>query len=627
MNNIKLNFLPLENQDITIEIYRKEIEGTSDKNTGFKFYRLPKNIDDDGWTNYYISLTPVQDFELYEYVFSLNKYLTKWYLFQIFKSQLSKKHYDLEFEFYEKGKIEEIQFVFKKYKEGRQIITLSSYFLEIENKFGFLIEFSFKRNPNTLFNKDVQKLSLSLDNRYRSNRNYYYDKYKIIDTFLTEDFAKINTLHFGNQSSKIINKMQQISSKNLDKKKYIFANNRISESQFLGIKNYGPYEKVKYDIKFVFIFENRFKNFANDIYFSLKGKLNPGTFQGMEQMFSIKLNKTNVEKKEIINYSTNELEKVVNELELKSKSENIIAIFIEDYSEEGGNSEPYYYLKYNFLKKDIPLQVLNYNKISNRNTLKWSTSNIGLQIFSKLGGKPWLVKPSKENCLILGIGSSHKRNTQTREIEKYFAYSVCLDSSGIYKKLEVLADNDNEIHYLDELKANMIELLGSEDFRNYTECVLHLPFKIKRKEINTIKEVINQISSINFTVIKINTDNKYFGFSEHNTLIPYESSYIQLSNREFLVWFEGLSYGKESVDHMLSSPVHIEFLESGDKVDLKPFLQDVINLSGANWRGFNAKSIPISIYYSKIITKYISEFGSIIGQNEINISNNKPWFL
>jgi hypothetical protein len=56
-------------------------------------------------------------------------------------------------------------------------------------------------------------------------------------------------------------------------------------------------------------------------------------------------------------------------------------------------------------------------------------------------------------------------------------------------------------------------------------------------------------------------------------------------------------------------------------------LQDIINLSGANWRGFNAKSVPISIYYSKIITEYISEFGDIVDVEKMSVTNDKPWFL
>ncbi|MBK8291935.1 MAG: hypothetical protein IPK96_14385 [Flammeovirgaceae bacterium] len=186
-----------------------------------------------------------------------------------------------------------------------------------------------------------------------------------------------------------------------------------------------------------------------------------------------------------------------------------------------------------------------------------------------MGGIPWTVKPSNNNCLILGVGSSRKRNKETGEITKYFAYTVCLDSSGLYITLEVLSDATSETHYLDKLRANLIRLLKSERFINYKTCVLHLPFKIKQKEIAIISAAIKEITEMEFVAIKVNLDNKYFGYSFHNTLVPYESSFVKLSRSEYLVWFEGLLYGKEVVDKRLSNPVHIQFLNIGNEKDLR----------------------------------------------------------
>ena len=75
--------------------------------------------------------------------------------------------------------------------------------------------------------------------------------------------------------------------------------------------------------------------------------------------------------------------------------------------------------------------------------------------------------------------------------------------------------------------------------------------------------------------------------------------------------------------------MHIPFLnlDNSKGFDERKYLQDVLNLSGANWRGFNAKSIPISIYYSQIIAKYTEAFEMIDGYEENSISNDKPWFL
>ena len=69
-----------------------------------------------------------------------------------------------------------------------------------------------------------------------------------------------------------------------------------------------------------------------------------------------------------------------------------------------------------------------------------------------------------------------------------------------------------------------------------------------------------------------------------------------------LYGLEGLLYGKEVVDKRLSNPVHIKFLNINNRKDFdeQAYLQDILNLSGANWRGFNAKSIQFQYTIHKL---------------------------
>lgn len=630
MNKIKLNFLPLEEPEFFFTVFRKKILGSVEKKEGIKNYRLYADDDSNERDNYEVSLIQQNDYE--EFVIHSNHCisLTKWYLFEEIKKSIESCDDNINYTEYKKGKILELNFVYCSYPEGDQIITLLPYFLSSEKLYGFLIDFKFHKNENQPFNKRVQQLSLSLDQNFRSNKNFYLNKNEIFNEFLNNVFSKFNFINKGSEQLSISQNLIELNSFSLEKKNYIFSKNKSSFSQFMGIKNFGPFEYVSHDINFVFIFEKRFTPFANELFLSLIGKTNPGTFPGLERMFGISLNKNNVQKIIIEDYKDTTLLETINHVKDISRDKKVLAIFIEDYFEEEGNSQPYYFMKYHFVRNDIPLQVVNYNRLSQNNNLKWSTSNLGLQIFSKLGGKPWIVNPSKKNCLILGIGSSHKIDHESNCIKKYFAYSVCLDSSGLYKKLEVLSESDNEEDYLKNLEFSLLNMLNTPEFSSYKNCVLHLPFKIKNKEIDSLQNVIRDKSDMEFKVVKINVKNNFFGFSDHNTLVPYESTYISLNNDEFLVWFEGLQYGKENVAKQISSPVHIKFLNMDDKKfreDYKPYLQDIINLSGANWRGFNAKSVPISIFYSKLITQYISEFGDIFDSDNKTISNEKPWFL
>lgn len=636
MANIRLNILPISEIQFPIKIFRRLKKENDVKEENIYQYYLPEETNLAERNLFLVSFVAKEGFEEYlaysHYAIGLtNRFLLK----QLFDT-VTTNGSPLSFEIKRRFSEDLIEFTLHEFPQGKQVISMSPFYLKEQKRFGFIIDFRFSKKQDLPFNKDVQILSLSLDKQGRSNKNYYSDKYKLINSFLDKVYSQIQVI--GQDEQKLIHIERNLIETpvfQLNKKEYIFSNKRISNSQFQGIRNYGPLQKISAEVIFVFIFEDRFKSFANELYLSLTGRSNPGTFPGFEQMFGVKITINNVKQVKIEGFSNEDLlnvVKAVKEIQEAEPDKKVIGIYIEDYAldvEDISTSNYYYFLKYNFIKNNLALQVVNYRKLGERNSLKWSTSNVALAMFAKMGGIPWVVKPSNNNCLILGVGSSHKRDKETGIITKYFAYTVCLDSSGLYKTLEVLADETSEINYLENLKNNLVKILHDGRMANYKSCVLHLPFKIKQKEIEAISEAIQQINNIDFVAMKVNLNNKYFGYSFHNTLVPYESSFVKLSRSEYLVWFEGLLYGKEIVDKRLSNPVHIQFLNLGNSqgFDERKYLQDVLNLSGANWRGFNAKSIPISIYYSQIIAKYTEAFEKIDGYEENAISNDKPWFL
>ena len=95
-----------------------------------------------------------------------------------------------------------------------------------------------------------------------------------------------------------------------------------------------------------------------------------------------------------------------------------------------------------------------------------------------------------------------------------------------------------------------------------------------------------------------------------------------------MVWFEGLQYGQSALQKMVGGPLHVRYAypHGIGESEKRMFLQDAINLSGANWRGFNAKSLPVSVYYAQIIATYLKEFEAH-GLRPPDVNNIAPWFL
>ena len=642
-SKILLNFLPVTFENFNFEIYRKPYNQEKINESHIHKYKLPRleNTHRD-YEYYLICFSKQEGFEKYICDDKTNNSLTKKYIQNLLLHALQKS--DLEFLYDENPFKNYIDIVLGSLKEGARLISVQPYHLKQFNKIGFLIDYRFKKNPDVPFNREVQKLSLSLDKSYKANTKYYTDKYHILKNFIEEKFLSlfplvVSTSGYDNDGKVFIQKnFELFDSQYLDKKTYLFKNGRQNSSQYMGIKQFGAYSPVESKVHYAFIFESRFRDFANDIYLGLLGKKFGGLFSGISPLFGINFQRSDVSRIPIDEYNLQSLEEAHKQtLNLKNElpEKEIIGIFLTPEQEViTGETTAYYYLKHLFASSKIPLQVINHERLSKYDTLKWSLANIGLQIFCKLGGTPWRVQPSNEKCLILGLGNAH-RYMDDGSIQKYFGYSVCLDSSGVFKKINVLAYHKDKEKYLRNLRSELTSTIKNDVGNEYKKCVLHIPFKIQKEEIKAIQDSIKNIrseSSIDFRVIKINTENKFFGFSSHNTRIPYESTYIKLSNNEYLTWFEGLQFGKENVHKKVGNPVHIQFLREDGESDAQDqsFLQDIINLSGANWRGFNSKLIPISIYYASLIAGYAKEFEEIDDLETVKqeISSIKsPWFL
>jgi hypothetical protein len=576
-------------------------------------------------------------FERFFCVAHYNPFLTVKIIWDSFLAKVKSSLEDREYILQDNAFNRCIEFIISRYPEGNQVIAMEPYYLKAEKKFGFLVNFRFRRNEGIEYNARVQQLSLSIKSNLRSNIDYYADKLDKIYYFIQKYKDKLFPITIDGESIDIENNLLSMHSHSLDIKRYIFREDQESNSQFQGVKAYGPLFAVQKEPLYIFIFQPSQRVQANELFSAMVGKSYPETFPGLQAMFGLPMSKHNIVQINISSLTKEGMQNVDHELNKiieEHRSKAIIGIFIINEKDKPVTTHfsPYHFLKLIFTNKRIPLQVVRFEKIMGRDGLKWSIANISLQLFAKLGGTPWKVKPSNERCLIFGLGSAHKKGKDGK-IHKYFAYSVCLDSSGLYRSINVLGKSEDRKTYINQLRENIKAVIKENLDEHIDKCALHLPFKIKNDEMEFIKSGVKQLSlerkDIEFQFIKINTRNKFFGFAENNSKVPYESNYIQLSQNEFLIWFEGLQYGKENVKRRIGNPVHIEFLQMGelDNEKRRKYLQDIINLSGANWRGFNSKLSPISIFYPSLIAEFIAEFYELTDE-EIDFKDFYiPWFL
>jgi hypothetical protein len=635
-DNIMFSFLELTSSDFEFPIYRKSYSDET-RNSGMFRYKLPTSQVRDDYDVYAVSFTPADGCTQFICNSHDNIHLTKkWILDGLIakaNSTFSSDKY-----FVEQGFIHYISFIIATYKEGLRVIQVEPYYLEKNNSFGFILDFKFKANKGYEKTRQEKMLSLSLAADGSKNKNYYSDKLKYITAFIANTLSKIYPIEIDTVSIDVKRTLTDISSFLLDEKVYIF-NNGEGTVQFQGIKEYKPLNSVSDNPLFIFVFEKSKVNTARQLVKALRGQLYT-TFSGMEDMFGVKFDNDNIQSIIVDNYSKESLsyiEACIDNIVRENQTAQIAGVFagIEKDFDTDKDYSPYYAVKSYFLKHGLAIQAVTIEQALKRDGFKWSISGIALQLFVKLGGQPWKVKPQQENCLIFGISSAHIKDSENKTT-KYFAYSLCFDSSGIYKRLNILGQSTDEKTYIEQLAERIKASLSNEIGSDISKCVVHVPYKLKRTEMKCIRDSVNAVKAdhkdIEFSVIKININNKFFGYSHFNSCIPLAGSGVQLGKYEYLVWFEGLQQGKTQVvsAQNISNPVHIQFLDCPELTDeeVKAYLQDIINLSGANWRGFNAKHEPVTTLYPELIAKFAGKFDQygldmVIGDTAMD----KVWFI
>ncbi|MYF10108.1 MAG: hypothetical protein F4229_03800 [Gammaproteobacteria bacterium] len=526
-----------------------------------------------------------------------------------------------------------IEVVVERHEEGLATVSLEPYLLRSARRFGILASFRFHPDEAHRGTKRALQLSLALDRNGQPNLDFYADRYTKLSDFVMEFHRSIFPLRMSDgQEIEVGSRLVGLSPDSLAVKRYVMNSRKESRSQFMGVQKFGPYEQNAEDTQLYFLYRGKEHGLSQDLFRALRGD-SFRTFSGMQKMFRFAVTRHNVRGATISEFNPEEIGRVADMVAADAAGRPVVPVVITPFSrrDETDEKEAYWTLKHAFLAKGMPIQVVSAETIADRNTLKWSTSGIALQIFAKAGGTPWRVVPATERCLIVGVGQAHKVLAKGG-IERYFAYSVLTDSSGAFQEIRPLSMAGDEESYIDAFHDSLRDIFDEYADR-FSNFVVHSTFSIRKKELDSIAAALDAqratVGEGHFVSMKFNDRNRFFGFSSgHNSRVPYESTVVSLSRSEYLVWFEGLQYGQSALRKTVGGPLHVRYAYP-DRIgesEKRMFLQDAINLSGANWRGFNAKSLPVSVYYAQIIARYLKEFEAH-GLRPLDVNNIVPWFL
>jgi hypothetical protein len=299
---------------------------------------------------------------------------------------------------------------------------------------------------------------------------------------------------------------------------------------------------------------------------------------------------------------------------------------------------PYYFCKAEFIKRGINSQEVQIQQINKFITdqrsgySNYADHTFSLNIYAKLGGTAWTVKPQGENRneLVIGVGA-----TTDTDGKPQIGMTSIFRGDGKYLIGEVAAVTsiaDYNKHLTDVLSKNLKECLDSKilDPSKPVYLVFHL-FKKPGyyNEIEALKSLMQNFNYIDFKYSFVYVgDGHNFRFNKYQATQESRPFTLKdLPRGTFIKINDSLSF--LALRKNSSRCCKIEIDPRSNVIDIEYLSKQVYDFSDLSHSSFNKQASPASIKYSKLMAQMSTKLRVIDGfyMSQISMPDNSPWFL
>jgi len=301
-------------------------------------------------------------------------------------------------------------------------------------------------------------------------------------------------------------------------------------------------------------------------------------------------------------------------------------------------SSPYFFCKAEFIKRGInsqEVQIQQVNKFLSDKAGKisnYADHTIALNIYAKLGGTAWAVKPQGDirNELVIGVGS-----TSDKDGNPQIGMASVFRGDGKYLVGDisaVVSIDDYNKYLVKVIKKSIDECLAIKvlDSQKPVYIVFHLFKKAgKYNEVDALQQAISSYPSldIKYSFVYVGDGHNYrfydFKYAPDKSVIGFSNiprgTAIKLNEELSFISLRKTSsvFSKVEVDSR-SSVIDIEYLTS-----------QVFDFANLSHTSFNKQASPASIKYSKLMSKMAMKLKAIDGfyMSQISMPDYTPWFL
>jgi Piwi domain len=413
---------------------------------------------------------------------------------------------------------------------------------------------------------------------------------------------------------------------------------QVDSRPYAGLRRFGPYDRSDVELdhdSLLFVFPDHLAGVARDVVRALVDGI--GNYPGFEAMFRVPLTASTAIAEVPVPLrgaaSTAELRDAYRDalrdwLVGPGRAAVDMAFVVVPRSPAWETASAYYEAKTLLSAAAIPTQMITAELAGDRERLKWSTANLALATFVKLGGVPWIVEvPDDERDLVIGVG----RGSLGHDRERTFGYAVSFVSDGSYRYTWSFTPAASERAYRERLQETLAHAL--QDRRRLAQppdrLVFHLGRRTGRTEVSAIRAAIAG-AGLTLPAAFVHVDDSGpYDLLDYTTarLVAPRGVMVRLDARTALLQSEGPS--------RLGPPRGPLLIELDSRSDVGPealdgLVEQALRLSAANWRGFDARSKPVTLVYGERLAQLVAHLergGSWRPETLSTEIGRRPWFL
>ncbi len=291
-------------------------------------------------------------------------------------------------------------------------------------------------------------------------------------------------------------------------------------------------------------------------------------------------------------------------------------------SELVGDQNPYLVTKAKFLARNVPVQEFRVETMQKpKEQLQWALGGIGLQVFAKLGGVPWLLQTqSKEHEVVLGLGSASLGTGKFGDRERVIGLTTAFSGDGRYW----LTDTSKIIRYEDHEEA-VVDSAVSAFKRVRTDMawragdpvrvVIHSFKDFRDKHVDAMKKAVLDVAGIEFEVefafVHIVEKHPLLVFDPgEKQRVPPRGIVVRLGKSEALVTVQGPAEIRREFSGF-PRPVCLKVHHSSTYTNLEYLSWQALAFSALSWRNFPPTSAPVTVQYAKWIADLLGRLGTV----------------